>query len=278
MISKQAKLILPLLLFFLFGCEGDNTSTTSATLENNDWTLVGFKSAAGDMISVPAESASTLYFEPVGRRVSGTVLCNRLTSTYRASLRRISLGSIAVTEMACGPDLEGQARFVMDVLGNLGTYTLKEDTLELRSKSGQQLIYKLAQAITPTDDNDPNQIALDQNRALWTLSGIKNYQYTFGRLCYCLPEEDIVVTMKAGRIASAVYAPTGASVSAQRQEGLDTIEGLFDLIQESIDQQVYSLSVTYDAVYGYPTYIDIDYHAELADEEITYFISALRPL
>lgn len=121
------------------------------TLEDNNWTLVSFQDAAGTVTDVPHQMASTLYFNKRNRSVAGTVRCNNLSSTYWTSWRRISFGDIAVTEMGCGPDKEGQDRFVIDVLSNLATYSINGDTLQLRSKTGNMLTYMLDEAIKPED-------------------------------------------------------------------------------------------------------------------------------
>lgn len=134
------KILLMLLPASVLGCDGVSTSTT---LENNDWVLVSFQDADGNATEVDGQMASTLYFEKAGRTVTGTVRCNQLRSTYRASKRRISFGDIAVTEMGCGPDPEGQEQFVIDVLSSLSTYKINDDTLLLQSGSGKSLTYSL---------------------------------------------------------------------------------------------------------------------------------------
>lgn len=129
------------------GCE----PVGRATLENNHWTLVSFRIAAGEVTDVPQQMASTLYFDKRDHTVTGTVMCNRLSSTYWHSWRRISFGNIAVTEMGCGPDEQGQEQLVLNVLSNLATYSIDDDTLQLRSENGNILTYMLDEAIAPDE-------------------------------------------------------------------------------------------------------------------------------
>ncbi len=138
--NKRWLIFASMILFVLFlGCDGPATTT----LENNYWTLVSFEDAQGNVTEVPEEMPSTLYFDKTDRTVTGTVRCNQLRTTYWATKRRIFLGNIAVTEMGCGPDPEGQDQFVVNVLSHLVNYSIQGDALILRSDSGKKLTYKL---------------------------------------------------------------------------------------------------------------------------------------
>lgn len=145
---KYLNLIVLGLAVVILGCDGGNRTA----LSNNNWTLVSFADATGDVTEVPRQMASKLYFDKTNKKVSGTVRCNRFSSTYRVSWRKISLGNISVTEIWCGPDPEGQDQFVVDVLGDLATYSIKNDTLQLQAKSGNILTYMLDDALPPDEE------------------------------------------------------------------------------------------------------------------------------
>ncbi len=146
MYKRCITLFLQVMLLLFLGCDG----TATTTLENNDWTLVSFEDAQGNVTEVPDEMPSTLYFDKAEGTVTGTVRCNHLRTPYRATRRRLFLGDIAVTEMGCGPDPEGQDPFIVDVLSHLSTYSIKRDVLTLKADSGKKLTYRLAQEETPT--------------------------------------------------------------------------------------------------------------------------------
>ena len=55
-----------------------------------------------------------------------------------------------------------------------------------------------------------------------------------------------------------------------------TIPGLFNLIQDAIDTGAYSLEAQYDAEFGYPTEVFIDYVSNIADEERGFSASNLE--
>lgn len=124
------------------------------------------------------------------------------------------------------------------------------------------------------DDSKRNerQVALDNNTALWNDSGITSYQYTYRRLCFCLPQEDIVVVVVSAAVTEAYYTPSGTVLANEDLESLFTIEELFDLIQEAIDSKVARLDVVYNKDYGYPEDIYIDWDEHMADEEIRYVV------
>ena len=51
------------------------------------------------------------------------------------------------------------------------------------------------------------------------------------------------------------------------------LDGLFDEIQSAIDSSADEISVTYDALTGFPSSVGIDYILEALDDEISYTAS-----
>ena len=71
----------------------------------------------------------------------------------------------------------------------------------------------------------------------------------------------------------------GESFSRSRYaRNLRTVAGLFDLIQEAIDQGAYSISVVYHPDLGYPASLGIDYDRRIADEEVGFRVSGVSEL
>jgi len=123
------------------------------------------------------------------------------------------------------------------------------------------------------DAPDSLQTDLDKNTTLWNGSGISDYQYTYKRIYFCVPEEDIVIVVKSGVISEAFYTPSGMFVSDTQLLNLHTISGLFDVIQAAINSNAASLSVTYNSLHGYPEKIAIDQDTNSVDEEITHIVT-----
>jgi heat shock protein HslJ len=139
--------ILPLvLLSIVVGCSDgsvDIRDPSDFTLENKTWVLSSFQDIDGHVTVVPFEQASTLFFDKDTGIVTGYVICNRFTSEYSVFEDRISIATVAPTEMACGLDDEGQSQFVIDVLSNIDTFSIIDDYLILSSVDGKILEFYL---------------------------------------------------------------------------------------------------------------------------------------
>jgi len=120
--------------------------------------------------------------------------------------------------------------------------------------------------------SDTAQAELDRNIALWNASGVNSYDFTYRRLCFCLPEEDVVVSVVNKEIVKASYSPSGSPLSGNDLDRLLTVEDLFAVIQEAISNDVASIDVFYNANRGYPVKIYIDVDERMADEEITHIL------
>lgn len=122
----------------------------------------------------------------------------------------------------------------------------------------------------PSDPSPEFEVA----RAQWAEAGLDAYQMTLQRICFC-PSPDYTgpfeVVVRNGAIEGVTLE--GAMVDDERGE---TIEALFDLIAGAYERGAEEIAVEYDAEWGYPTSIGIDYSAEIADEEIAYRVSDLR--
>ncbi|MBD2413828.1 hypothetical protein FACHB389_24275 [Nostoc calcicola FACHB-389] len=122
-----------------------------------------------------------------------------------------------------------------------------------------------------SQNNKLDQRRLNFNRLLWNKQKISNYRYTFSNSCFCLPESrgPVIIEVRNGQTRSIASVETGQPV--QNPEFFDkynTIPKLFNVIQDAINRQAYSLNVSYSPRLGYPTQINVDYNAQIADEEI----------
>ncbi|MBT5773744.1 MAG: hypothetical protein HOH95_05130, partial [Dehalococcoidia bacterium] len=68
---------------------------------------------------------------------------------------------------------------------------------------------------------------------------------------------------------------TGPPRSTVALVGRQTIDGLFNLIEEAIDQRAAAINVTYHPTLGYPLDAYIDYDLRIADEELGFTIHQL---
>lgn len=109
-----------------------------------------------------------------------------------------------------------------------------------------------------------------KNRALWNKGNISSYRYTLSNSCFCIPDArgPVVIEVRNGRTVYVNSVETGQAVDPQFFQSYNTIPKLFNVIQDAIQRRASSLEVRYNHKYGYPTQINIDYNAQIADEEI----------
>lgn len=129
----------------------------------------------------------------------------------------------------------------------------------------------------PSDRLAGEQARLDQARARWRAQGIADYTYVFSRGCFCVTEyrEPVTITVRGRSIASVVSVAGGVP----RDPALyPTIEGLFDLVQNAIDEDAATIRTAYDAARGFLTSAYLDISERIADEELSVEARSLTPL
>jgi hypothetical protein len=131
-----------------------------------------------------------------------------------------------------------------------------------------------------SDPLGPEQETLNTNRAAWATAAIADYRYTSREFCFCGPEtlRPVSIEVRGGQISSATYEDDGTTVVEPRLSQLRTIDGWFNVIQDAIDREAYSLEAAYDRVLGYPTSVQIDYIEFAVDEEYGFAASGLVPI
>jgi hypothetical protein len=122
----------------------------------------------------------------------------------------------------------------------------------------------------PTDE----ATALALSRARWFNYGFTDYQFTIARGCECLPEMTgpVLVEVRGGVVAERRYI-SGTSVDPQYSDLFTAVPGLFDLIDEALRRDAAGLAVRYNAAFGYPESIQIDWVAGAVDDEVSYHIT-----
>lgn len=146
------------------------------------------------------------------------------------------------------------------------------------------LVAATLSACSPTgpdpDDHEELRAELERSRRLWREQGVDDYELVLERLCFCPPElvEPVVVDVRDGRITAVVVAETGVPVDPELAGFFPDVEGLFDVIEDAIDRDAHAVAVTFDPDTGVPLAIDIDYDAQIADEELSFRVLDLIPL
>jgi hypothetical protein len=114
-------------------------------------------------------------------------------------------------------------------------------------------------------------------RSVWTASGLRDYHFIYETVCFCPPEDPILVTVRAGKVVAGAYVTTHEPVSAARLSTLLSVDDLFTKLDAAHARPAHTVQVTFDRRYGYPTSLYIDWDVMIADEEIEYRVSDLVP-
>ena len=126
--------------------------------------------------------------------------------------------------------------------------------------------------------NNESEIESEFNtaKARWEQQNVSDYQITTQRSCFCIPRDEVVNIVEQNQLNGAFFVGNGQNLTAEELANQKTIGGYFALIKQAIDDQAFSLLVTYHAILGYPTQINIDYDEMIADEEISYRLSDFK--
>ena len=129
------------------------------------------------------------------------------------------------------------------------------------------------------------QVELDSHRTLWEQTRSPDYTFEYNVLCYCSDNfgQTVKVTVISGDIESVVYAASGESGKEGEPPVVagsphyHTIDGLFHVIHDAINNEADQLSVSYDGELGYPTNVEIDYMSNSIDAEYIVAANAYSP-
>ena len=115
-----------------------------------------------------------------------------------------------------------------------------------------------------------------RNRAVWRDAGYNDGRYAVEqeRRCECAPPYRATAFIGANGVDSV--AVPASEPDGDAAEWAQTVEEAFALVGQAILESS-ALEVEYDPSLGYPTRIDIDWDVDVADEEVTWTLSDLRP-
>lgn len=125
------------------------------------------------------------------------------------------------------------------------------------------------------DSLEEQQNNLDTNLALWNEQNIHTYQFNFRQSCFCGPDiiREKTIFVVDDIITEAFYTDSSEYLTVDELSRLLTIDERFDYIQNRIDEGVDELIVIYNATYGYPEEIHVDYWRNAIDDEVSFYIS-----
>jgi len=139
---------------------------------------------------------------------------------------------------------------------------------------------------TPTASVEaPGKAELVAAEARWADAvGASSYRFTYQPQCFC-PHDPYVVTVTDGVVTAVRFA--GKAQSGQPLPpltGIATVAAMFRQLHDAYDgggddaPPAAEVKVAYDATYGYPSSVFIDWDKNSADEEAGYSLSGFRIL
>lgn len=113
-------------------------------------------------------------------------------------------------------------------------------------------------------------------QARWQRANIDSYELTVRVFCECLLIDPVRVTVSGGVIVSRVNVVTGQPVPENVAESFPDVPGLFAIVDKA-SAEAHDLEVEYDASYGFPTVISIDWNETHVDDEVVYRVENFGP-
>ena len=112
-------------------------------------------------------------------------------------------------------------------------------------------------------------------RARWRAQNLHTYAFILQRTCFCANTDRLYVAVLADTVAEVIDFDSGEAVD----RGLgQTVDDLFAFIQSAQDRGVQLIRADFDGVKGFPTSIDYDGAAQIADDELSIHVSDVHPI
>ena len=125
---------------------------------------------------------------------------------------------------------------------------------------------------------------LSQNLEKWQDAHISHYRFSLNISCFCAFRDQMPLTVEVRDGQIVHMATVDGTLVLDTDQNYEfyaphaTIDLLFAELDAAVTDGADSVTVTYDATYGFPTEIAIDYSQEIADEEMYYSISGFEAL
>lgn len=132
-------------------------------------------------------------------------------------------------------------------------------------------------------------IELEAAEAHWHHVRPSEYEAVQGRLCECTPamagpvrlrialQQESATSGEIESIIEATYTAGGEHVPTEFLSSFLTVQRLFDLIREAVEEGAHSVEATFDEELGYPRNVSVDWNEQIADEESIYQMELVEP-
>lgn len=117
-------------------------------------------------------------------------------------------------------------------------------------------------------------------RQRWASQHLSNYRYVVQVGCFCPAEvtEPTRIEVRNDAPVAITNLRTGQPDPSPSFQDIATIDQLFVVIQHALTRGADDIKVQYDATYGYPHSIMVDFHRNATDDEISYLVDQFEVL
>jgi Family of unknown function (DUF6174) len=130
-----------------------------------------------------------------------------------------------------------------------------------------------------TDNDAAQREQFTASLNAWRAANVDDYGYTLELNCACAPASQlgiVRVTVRNGAVVSRVY--TNGTAAPESVFGpYDTVEELFDVVEDAISRDADLLSVIYHPTYGFPSLLQLDPSTSDADDHLEFVVSEFAP-
>ena len=123
------------------------------------------------------------------------------------------------------------------------------------------------------DGLDAEREELSAAMRRWSREGVRSYDFTVQRLCFCGDIRPVTVQVREGVPVTHRYADDGQPAPAAAYEHWDTVEELFAILDHALNERDQRVEAEYDSRFGYPVSAELEGQENVADDESVYVVT-----
>jgi len=128
-----------------------------------------------------------------------------------------------------------------------------------------------------------NQTEIERNKEKWQDANVSHYRFNLNISCFCAFRQDmpLVIEVMDGKVVSMEYQ-TGNEIDAANRELFEryaTIDRIFSELEADLAGAADEVTIAaFDATYGFPVEVTIDFVKEAADDELYLTVAGFEAL
>lgn len=130
--------------------------------------------------------------------------------------------------------------------------------------------------------------SLENSQAKWNVTKVPTYSYQFKRSCFCPFTAEVTVVVDGDSVIHVLDPETEEPITVEIDGETINILDVYPEIYYTIDQlfeelkkaakEADEMDLAFNAAYGYPSEVFIDYYKTAIDDEISYRLDNLKKI